>query len=330
MAGADKDVIRECFDHSRRIQASLGLSILLTALIGSVSIYYAVSIAFDEPIVAIAAALIWFLYVQNFDSQLAIASSKRAVYLRLIPALIVGIVVSVPLELRFLDGRIEKHLQEENMAENSHLFEKANAARLQYKEAQAEFKDHMTIVQNRLSENRRLRSAEASGMRIQGATGVGGFGPNWRFYQAEVAKDSTEQLRIEAGMERARKDYQNDSLYVEGLKEATFMEQSFDFLSRYEALERLKSESPAANAIAWALRLFFIMIEVSPALVKLFMPKTEFHTIIEARMTLAKEAIVLNANKDMDDLLNDPTQFPQESYWERIRNFLVMNRVKVK
>jgi hypothetical protein len=108
------------------------------------------------------------------------------------------------------------------------------------------------------------------------------------------------------------------------------MEQSYDFLSRYEALERLKSESPAANAIAWALRLFFIMIEVSPALVKLFMPKTEFHTIIEARMTLAKEAIVLNANKDMDDLLNDPTQFPQKSYWERIRNFLVMNRVKVK
>lgn len=321
MAGADKHVIRACFDHSVQILASLGLAILITALIGAISVGYAVSLMFEHPAIPIGAGAIWFLFLSNFDRQLATATNKRAVYIRLIPALVIGVIVSVPLELRFMEGRIEKQLQEESMAENSHLVEMANQARIEYKTKLERLSEDIQTIETRLSENRRLRSAESSGMENR----VAGKGRKWRYYQAEIGKDSLQLLKLESQVVGSTEDYQKDSMYIEQLKAETFLEQSFDFLSRYEALENLKSESPAANALAWALRLFFVMIEVSPALVKLFLPVTEYHTVIEARQVLAKEAIILNANQDMDDLLNDPTNFSTESFWDRVSSFLNRN-----
>jgi hypothetical protein len=154
---------------------------------------------------------------------------------------------------------------------------------------------------------------ETVGRQRAGRTGIAGQGPAYR--EAERNRDANQQMldKAEAELQKyegeegqARQQFQQEYNNVH-------VAQAHDFLARYQALESLKNTSPGAFSISWGLRIFFILIEVFPALLKLFLPYSEYNAIVEARRRSQVQLVHAVSNKRLDDLARTPPSYPQAS-----------------
>jgi hypothetical protein len=154
---------------------------------------------------------------------------------------------------------------------------------------------------------------ETVGRLRAGRTGIAGQGPAYR--EAERNRNANQELLVKAEAELQK--YETE----EGEARQTFQQeynnvhvaQAHDFLARYQALESLKDTAPGAFSISWGLRIFFILIEVFPALLKLFLPYSEYNAIVEARRRSQVQLVHAVSNKRLDDLARTPPSSPQVS-----------------
>lgn len=155
--------------------------------------------------------------------------------------------------------------------------------------------------------------AETVGRQIAGRTGKRGQGPAYE--EATRNRDSNQTMldrsEKELGKHEALEEQERRRFLTD--YQSVHIEPARDFLARYEALDNLKSNSAGAFAISWGLRIFFILIEVFPALLKLFLPYSEYNAIVEARRRSQVQLVHALGNKHLDDLAKVPPSYPQTS-----------------
>jgi hypothetical protein len=248
-----------------------------------------------------------------FDREIVGAQVKKAVWIRLPLAIAIGFIVAVPLELRLLQDSIDKNLivlsQQENKEPQDRLKTKLDALDKRKQELQGKVQHYRDEI-NRWNE---VMENETVGRQRAGRTGIAGQGPAYR--EAERNRDANQQMldKAEAELQKyegeegqARQQFQQEYNNVH-------VAQAHDFLARYQALESLKNTSPGAFSISWGLRIFFILIEVFPALLKLFLPYSEYNAIVEARRRSQVQLVHAVSNKRLDDLARTPPSYPQAS-----------------
>ncbi|WDZ86006.1 DUF4407 domain-containing protein [Micromonospora cathayae] len=118
VAGVDETLLRRVW-HERARHTSLGGVILGTALLAAFSMWVAV----NQVLGRVSAwhlfpALLWFLFIINFDRQLvtSMAGGVRRVgplLARLALAVMFGVVIAEPLVMRIFETAIEQHIREE-------------------------------------------------------------------------------------------------------------------------------------------------------------------------------------------------------------------------
>jgi Domain of unknown function (DUF4407) len=316
LSKTDQDAIRSgcCTRVAQMTQTSLGIMVMLTGTLAFFSGSYAIYTAFESrpwaPLVAIPLGILYSFMIIMFDREIVGAQDKRAVWIRLPLAIIIGFIVAVPLELRLLEDSINKQLIVSSQEENKGIL-----SRMQKKqdELDARKKELQDAVKNSRDEVKRWEAAmeaETVGRQIAGRTGKAGQGPayeeakrNRESNLAILARYEAELSKHEASEAQERERFLTD--YKSG-----HIEQARDFLARYEALDKLKSISAGAFAISWGLRLFFILIEVFPALLKLFLPYNEYNAIVEARMRSQVQLVHALGNQHLDDLSKNPPSYP--------------------
>jgi hypothetical protein len=305
-------------------QTSLGMMVLLTGVLAFFSGSYAIYTAFEAhpwaPLVAVPLGVLYSFMIIMFDREIVGAQDKRAVWIRLPLAVVIGFIVAVPLELRLLEDSINKQLFVSNQEENKSLL-----ARMQKKqdELDARKKELQDAVNKYRDEVKRWDEAmqqETVGAVVAGRTGRPGQGHAYeeakrnRDSNAETLARYEEELnKHEAAEEQERRRFQED--YKGG-----YIPQARDFLSRYQALDGLKANSAAALAISWGLRIFFILIEVFPALLKLFLPYNEYNAIVEARRRSQVQRVHALGNQQLNDLSLNPPSYPQTSLLDALKS----------
>jgi hypothetical protein len=261
LSGTDQELIARCGTHSRIQQAAKGALVLVAGVLATVSMMYAMlSLPVSLPL-AIISGITFGLVIISLDRLLVSAATKSSALLALLFAILIGLTLSIPLELRIFDKSIQAELVKEPIAEKE----------MRIRELEGEIKDTRSSLENLQKE----LIAEATG---EGGTGRAGQG---RAYEQKLKiyedyKAQSEQRITQLSIEIDRIKREGDALRVS---------RSGDFLSRVEALRRVQQASPAALWTTWALRLLLILTQATPALAYLLEGKNEYSALLHKQWT---------------------------------------------
>jgi hypothetical protein len=308
-AGAHQEILRQHpSEHSK--YSGLGGVILATFVLASLSAGYAVYSVFGNWTWTIAFGIIWGLIIFNFDRFLVSTMrkygvSRRKQFWMAVPrialAILIGITIARPLELKIFEKEIDTKVVENNhqkMQMNDSLLRIENQALLQ--NAQAE-RDRLIARKHAIEDTlHRLQQAY-----VQEADGTGGsmqrgierltlmkrdawqtaqrnYAPELQQLAEDIRRQDEILLTANATIEEKRKKYEAATAANVG------------FLERNKALSDLAMEESSVFWTSLLLSLLIILIEVGPILSKLIMPVGPYD------IALAKEELTSMAASEND------------------------------
>jgi hypothetical protein len=232
-AGADPSILSRCPNSDSVKFQGIGGVVLATAVLAFASGSYAFYTVFEPKtgtalsrdlhvptvVMAVLAGLVWALVIFNIDRFIVSSTGKgdgtERITLReftqsiprLIMAVLIGVCISAPLEIRVLKPEIDAQLELEQNAYLSEL--NKNSERL-YQSRMTELQQSLEAATLRMDERESYferRRMEISAQRRQleleaeGKTGSGraGRGPAWR-----DKRDNLDQMLVELDRDRAR------------------------------------------------------------------------------------------------------------------------------
>lgn len=248
VSGSDKDVLEICQKSEHTKHAMYGALILVPAILGFVSMSYAISTISSKPYVFLTAGALWGIIVMIID-RFIVSSYRKvpliedsdfwhhlfaawgAVLSRIILAAVIGIAVGHPLVLWYFDDVIQDELRKEKIKKYQDF---ENSAKGNVNNIRSEYER----ISRKVDEENRLYLLEMTGGKGEMVSGVAGEGP--------LAK----RAELQAAIYTAQRDSVQKILDTENLKAKSEAEknknnldaQNVGYMSKDQALEELIKE----------------------------------------------------------------------------------------
>ena len=259
---------------------------------------------------------LWSVFILYVDREIVGALDKRMAMVRPVLSLFIGVLVAVPVELWVFQDRVDQEIDKVYSSNN-------HDATQRLEDGQREISQRRSSLQSRyeslLAEEKKwgdVMDSELVGRTGSGRSGMAGKGPVYD-------NAAEQQARVRRLVAEARRDLDGFNQVNEA--DQTRLERQFtrqevrkvtSFVIRYEALHRVTNDSSPLYWMSWAVTLFFILIEMTPALMKVLAISTDFHHIVSAEM---KENIVRIdeiAELNLKIAMKNPTE-PEPSVVEK-------------
>jgi hypothetical protein len=321
LSKTDRRVIIYCTDHSVKTQVTNGVFVLLTGLFAFLSSMYAVYTTTNDFKVAIPVAVLYATVIVFIDREIVSAGSRRAALARLPLAFVIGLVISVPLEMRLFAKRIDEQLIEANKDKNKAAREQTEADERAYENRIQKLEKEMEGYRGNMAEASQAIFDETVGKRRDGKqrTGLSGCGLACEAAKTQL-EDNAKLLGIAEGeleeLKRARNDVHTR---IKETYEWKAIPMSDDLLARYEALEKVKASSPSAIYMARGVMLLIILLEMFPALVKLMQQPNEYNIAVEEARRVNITRTIAIANTQIDQIKHNPQETPRPTLLEQLR-----------
>jgi len=321
LSKTDKDIIYDCPHNVQMNQLALGISVLITGLLAFFSGGYAIYTVFESYFTSFILALLYAFMIINIDREIVGATNKKAALIRFPIALIIGFIVALPLEIRIFEDRINQELTRQNKIENQAALNQVIDFENNFNDRRFALESEIKGYRDVIQECSRNMEAEAVGRVREGRTGIAGFGP--AYDEAKRMKEETEYLLNAARTElnELNKTYDDELSHNQDFYNNQKINPVFDLLSKVEALESIKSQSAAAFWMAWGLRLLFILIEVLPALLKLFYRYDEYNGLLETRTVVNIQRIHTMGNEHIAEIEENPFKVPDPTFLQNIKQY---------
>lgn len=294
LSKTDLHALQFCTEQTRNIQNSIGAMVLVTGVMAFLSSFFAIDNTFFRdseslfaPVIVTVIALFYATAIMLFDREVVSATNKAAILGRIPFAILIGLVISFPLELKLQQARIDAQILITVDARNADKIKRIADFEKEYNQTISE--ELKPLQARRKADQTAYDNAEqhydAECRRVNCGK------------RADLRKKEMDAAR--AQLNKSIADYeQQRPLIIEGVnqrlaqetkdvdqlkKEVTEDKKSHDFLSQYEALEAINKQNPEASKIGWVLRIFFVMFELFPVMMKYFLPYTEYHAYLDAR-----------------------------------------------
>lgn len=321
LSKTDRRLIIHCTDYSVKTQATNGVFVLLTATFAFLSGMYAVHTTFKDFRIAIPVALLYATLIAFIDREIVSTSNRWATLARLPLAFAIGMVISVPLEMRLFANRIDQELIRTNVEENKPAQERMETD-------ERAFQDKIKVLESEKATYR--KSIDEAGLAMQdeitgdvregkNRTGMAGKG---RAYEAADAQLKRNQELLVLADTELNKLTQEQSAVQARIAEAygrRAIPKVEDLLARYEAMEKVKATSASAIYITWGIRLLIILLEMSPALMKLLQSDNEYNVALEGNRRVNIARVIAMANDQIDQITLNPRTAPKPTLLEQLR-----------
>lgn len=286
-AGAHQKLLKE-FPSEHSKYSGLGGVLLATFVLATLSAGYAIHTVFGNWLWTIGFAIIWGLIIFNFDRFLVTTMrkygiSKRKQIMMAIPrlvlALLIGIVIARPLEMKIFDKEINVQMTEnlhKKIQRNDSLLVLENKAQLMAAETEKQ-----NLVNRKLEIEDTLHNLQAA--YVQEADGTGGSRQRGIENITRLKQDAYNQAKLHYTPELAM--IEKNILSQDGIfKNAnTAMQEkrkqyeasaraNMGFLERNKALADLSSKESSVWWASLLISLLIILVEIGPVLSKLIMP----------------------------------------------------------
>jgi len=318
-AGAHQQLLRQ-FPSEHSKYTGLGGVILATFVLAAISSGYAIYSIFGNIGWTLLFAVVWGLIIFNFDRFLVSTMRKYGVSKRkqvwmALPrvglALLIGITIARPLELKIFEKEIDTKVMEnihKKIQLNDSLLQMENTALMRTTE----------MERNRLTAQKSAIEDTLFGLQqayIREADGTGGSGqrgieqltrlkmnaytaanqqylPELDQLKADIAKQDSILAGAKTGVEEKRKQYEAAAKANVG------------FLERNKALTDLAGEESSVFWTSLLLSMLIILIEVGPILSKLIMPVGPYDIAL-AREELTQMAASENEMRKDKELVSE-------------------------
>lgn len=306
-AGAHQKLLKG-FPSEHTKYAGLGGVLLATFVLATLSSGYAIYSVFENWLWTIAFAVIWGLIIFNFDRFLVSTmrkygvSRRKQIWMaipRLALALLIGLTIARPLELKIFEKEIAVKMQENlhhKIQNNDSLLQIENKLLMQ--DANAE-RQRLSLRKNAIEDS----LAQLQSAYIQEADGTGGsgrrgierltrlkmdaynqaliqFSPEMRSTDSGIKVQDSILSTAKSNLEQKRKDYALVAAANQG------------FLEKNKALADLSDQESSVWWTSLMLSLLIILIEIGPILSKLIMPVGPYD------IALAKEELLQMAEDE--------------------------------
>ena len=306
-AGAHQKLVQQ-FSSEHTKYAGLGGVVLATFVLATLSSGYAIYSVFGSWIWTIAFALIWGLIIFNFDRFLVSTmrkygvSKRKQIWMaipRLALALLIGITIARPLELKIFEKEIAVKMQENlhyKIQNNDSLLQIEN--KLLMLDASSE-RQRLSLRKNNIEDSLSKLQTDY----IQEADGTGGSGqkgieklthlkldaynnafvqytPELKSLDSNIKSQDSILSHAKSNLEQKRKDYALTASANQG------------FLEKNKALSDLSDQESSVWWTSTLLSLLIILIEAGPILSKLIMPVGPYD------IALAKEELLQMAEDE--------------------------------
>ncbi len=300
-AGADQEILsREICLTEKYKYESIGTTVVLTSIMALLSGGYALFAVFGSVPIAMALGSFWSVIIFNLDRFFLLTASRRksesqwrfylvSVPIRLGIAVSLSFVIAKPLELRLFEIEINQEIERVNNEINNqnNQIKDANERRRQETFISApETKEieEIKVKTAKLNERRAKLADESKGAILEGGKEYDGKGITATPGDGSV-RQSYKKIQEFSDNEIQQIDEQLKSLDIKekGLlqkregnlpkllsqKIISTEEKAKGVLAQISALERLSEKDPAVKATNQLIVLLFIIIEISPILVKM-------------------------------------------------------------
>ena len=323
----DIEALGFCTNETRMTQLSIAIMVINTGIFAFFSSFFAIQSTFAGVFGTISAVIIGIIYsftIITFDREIvsdtsfmdkSMGFSDKIKFilkssLRIVSAVLIALVISKPIELKIMDGKIQDHLK--TTIRQQQTISGTDSINKQIKTARESITDAEKKV---ITQSKRAKDENES---------YGGIGTNYRAAQKEIT-DAENYIKAERS---------NIVTYESNLKEIDskidkeidkLLTQHQDILSRLVALHELESPKTdhitdifekdriiklgnQVNRVSWAIMLFFMMLELFPTFIKMLMPRNEYMAYRDARRLLSVNKIHQYHNVLQDKIAseNDP------------------------
>jgi Domain of unknown function (DUF4407) len=306
-AGAHQKLLK-LFPSEHSKYSGLGAVLLATFVLATISAGYAIYTVFENWLWTIGFAIIWGLIIFNFDRFLVSTMrkygvSRRKQIMMAIPrlalALLIGVVIARPLELKIFDKEINVKMTE-NLHKKIQLNDSLLAMEYKNQLDDAE-KERQRLLGRKLAiedtlhnlQTNYLQEADGTGgSRLRGIeiitrlkqdafiNATGKFAPELSLLAQNISSQDSIMMNAKSSMEEKRKQYEQAA------------KANMGFLERNKALSDLSNEEASVFWTSLLISLLIILIEIGPVLSKLIMPLGPYD------IALAKEELLHMANEE--------------------------------
>ena len=318
VAGADLEILN-AHPHEIVRHARIGAIIVMTALIATISMFFALETISGSNRVSLTGGLLWGCAIFLLDSFIVASYRKqddkwkefKVAFPRFLLALILGASISIPLELRVFENEITEKLKELNKAAE---LRNDGVEKKKYDNQIAPLNTEKENLLNDISQlnnqflpfNTKINTLESDlsdEIGARGRTGKRGYGPMAKQIDAQLAiaredkKIKSQELnpRIVSNNNRLKAI---DSL-IAGIKLNHGDKSDLKGISaQLDALKLLIKEN---NYVGWAYWIFLLLIlgiETAPIFVKLFSPKGSY----DETLAMNEYEVWINQQKRKSDL----------------------------
>jgi hypothetical protein len=324
MSKTELYILQFCTRSTKMTLTSVGAMVCITGILAFFSSLFAIKNSFFKgetwqttPLAVIVPVFVAIIYagaIMAFDREIVSATDKKAAWIRLLFAGLIGFVIAYPIELQLQMGRISAELKTIAEARNK---DKTTEMKKIRDTNDLLIEEALTPLKNKQVSLTKLRDQEqkSADWESQPANGLCRGKCAEHKANAEAYQKQLDEITVKIQEERKR--VENDPSYksnVASVKEietakTADVNSSFDLLSQTVALHNIY-KSPdygsSAKLIGLFLKAFFICFELMPVLIKMFMPYTEYHAYLDARMRLNVNKIVGVANHRMREFRDNP------------------------
>lgn len=323
-SGARPDFLRLSPGEQTRF-TGIGGTVFFTGVFAFFSGSFALFYVFDDlelPIrlpLALLFGLVWGLAIFNLD-RFIVSSMKKSksvwresklILPRLALAAVLALVISKPLELRIFHSTIAEELE---LMRQEKLQEKEALLRKRMEPELLAWKTELSSLETQLSdlESERNRLEEAARKEADGTGGSGQRGAK-QLYQIK-RKDAdraqadldTFQKKNGAQIGQLRANLTRQKMQLDSLKNGLSVPVMAGFDSRLEALHRLCEKSDGIRWASWFIALLFMVLEMSPVLVKALSPRGPYDDLLavhEQRFRLYRKEKMKLRRKQLNEKL---------------------------
>ncbi len=324
LSKTDVKVLHHCPASAKNIQASMGFFVLLTGLMAFISGSYAFSnmFVFEKELTgkpemmtagwlyAMALGLVYATFIMAIDREIVSSSTKWIAVLRIPLAIIISMIVAIPVEMQLFEGRINKHLKDKYKKEKEAFFtitRNNNNVYAEQKSIDSLEKDKRRAIRDR-DYFAKLMLEEQGGKTEIGITGKAGPGRVYKEAELNEKKQETQIQLYEEELAKKREILDIATKKADSVYKYEKDGGAFDLLSKYIALHEVEQVDTTGSArkMGWGITILFCLFEIIPALMKVFLPRTEYDVLLDKRRLLnikSTISIFEQAKLDYEDKL---------------------------
>lgn len=354
-SGADLDILNQVpMEKSKYF--GIGGTIIFTALMASFAGGYAFFTAFKTSYLAIPFGLFWGSLIFNLDryivASFGVGDGKKTISKqemieaapRIAMAIILGFVISTPLELKLFEKEINAKISTDiAIVQNKIINSGSTDPKILSLKSERNQLEEGIKKRNKIVEDKRLfweksnkdKNDEWNTGKFSGKIGKGGYYDDLK----KVADDA------ELDYNRNKKNYStiNDSDYkkiekidtkiekresqlrVEIENQTTVQSQNDGLLARLKALGDLTSESLTLLLSKWLITILFIFIEIAPILFKMMTERGPYDDIVDRKKHEYKVR-QLELQSNINQEINTAVRIHTDKYEQKLNAELQSNK----